>query len=30
MYDCSVGYDSIDLDDILDFYKYLMKKHEIK
>ena len=30
MYDFSVGYDSIDLDDILDFYKYLMKKHEIK
>ena len=30
MYDFSVGYDSIDLDDILDFYKYLMKTHEIK
>ena len=26
----SVDYDSIDVDDILDIHKYLMKKHNIK
>ena len=26
----SVNYDSIDVDDILDIHKYLMKKHNIK
>ena len=25
----SVNYDSIDFDDILDFHRYLMKKHNI-
>ena len=28
-YDFSVDYDSIDVDDILDIHKYLMKKNEI-
>ena len=27
LYDFSVDYDAIAVDDILDFYKYLMKKH---
>ena len=30
VYDFSVDYDSIDIADILDIYKYLMKKHDIK
>ena len=29
-YDFSVDYESFDVDDILDMYKYLMKKHNIK
>ena len=27
VYDFSVDYDAIDVDDILDIHKYLMKKH---
>ena len=30
VYDFSVEYDSIDVDDFLDIHKYLMKKHNIK
>ena len=30
MSDFSVDYDSINVDDILDIHKYLMKKHDIK
>ena len=30
VYDFSVHYDSINADDILDIYNYLMKKHHIK
>ena len=30
MYDFSVDYDSIDVDGVLDIYKYLMKRHDIK
>ena len=30
VYDFSIGYDSIDVDDTLDIHKYLMKKHNIK
>ena len=30
IYDFSVDYDSIDVDDILDIHKYLMKKRDIK
>ena len=30
VYDFSVGYDAITVDDILDNHKYLMKKHDIK
>ena len=30
VYDFSLNYDSIDVDDILDIYKFLMKKHNIK
>ena len=30
LYDFSVDYASIDVDDILDIDKYLMKKHNIK
>ena len=30
MYDFSVDYDSINVDDILDIHKYLIKKHNIK
>ena len=29
IYDFSVDYDSIDVDDILDIHKYLMKKNDI-
>ena len=29
VYDFSVDYDSIDVNDILDIHKYLMKKHDI-
>ena len=29
LYDFSVGYDSIEDDDILDIHKYLMKKNNI-
>ena len=29
IYDFSVYYDSIDIDDILDIHKYLMKKNDI-
>ena len=29
VYDFSVDYDAIAVDDIFDFYKYLMKKHGI-
>ena len=29
VYDFSVDYDATDVDDILDFYKYLMKKNNI-
>ena len=29
-YNFSVNYDSIDVDDILDIHKYLMKKHNMK
>ena len=30
VYDFSVDYDHIPVDDILDIHKYLMKKHDIK
>ena len=30
VYDLIVDYDSIDVDDILDIYKCLMKKYDIK
>ena len=30
IYDFSVNYDSIDVDDILDIHNYLMKKNEIE
>ena len=30
VYDFSVDYDAIPVDDILDFHKYIMKKHDIK
>ena len=30
MYDFSVDYDSINVDDILDIHKYFIKKHNIK
>ena len=30
VYDFSVDYDAISVDDILDIYKYLMKKNDIK
>ena len=30
VYDFSVDYDAIGVDDILDIHKYLMKKHDIK
>ena len=30
VYDFSVDYNAIGVDDILDINKYLMKKHEIK
>ena len=30
MYKVSFGYDSINIDDILDIYKYLRKKQDIK
>ena len=30
VYDFSVDYDSIDVDDILNIHEYLMKKHDIK
>ena len=30
VYDFSVDYDAIAVDDILDIHKYLMKKHDIK
>ena len=30
VYDFSVNYDRIDVDDILDIHKHLMKKHDIK
>ena len=29
IYDFLVDYDSIDVDDISDIHKYLMKKHDI-
>ena len=29
IYDFSIGYDAINVDDILDIHKYLMKKNEI-
>ena len=29
-YDFSVHYDRIDVDDILDFHKYLVNKYDIK
>ena len=29
VYDFSVGYDAIDVDNIKDIYKYLMKKNDI-
>ena len=29
VYDFSVGYDAIEVDDILDIHKYLMKKNGI-
>ena len=28
IYDFSIGYDAINVDDILDIHKYLMKKNE--
>ena len=30
VYDFSVGYEAISVDDILDIHKYLMSKHDIK
>ena len=30
VYDFSVDYDNIDVDDILDIQKYFIKKHDIK
>ena len=30
VYDFSIGYDTIAVDDILDIHKYLMKKHDKK
>ena len=30
LYDFSVNYDAIAIDDILDIHKYLIKKHDIK
>ena len=30
VFDLSVNYDTIAVDDILDIHKYLMKKHDIK
>ena len=30
MYDFSIDYNSIDVDDVLDIDKYLMKRHVIK
>ena len=30
VYDSSVDYDAITVDDIVDLQKYLMKKHDIK
>ena len=30
VYNFSADYDSIDVDDILDIHRYLMKKHDIK
>ena len=30
VYDCSINYDGIDVDDILDIHKYVIKKHNIK
>ena len=30
VYDFSVDYDTVDIDNILDIYKYLMKKNNIK
>ena len=30
VYDFSVDYDAIAIDDILDIHKYLIKKHDIK
>ena len=30
VYDCSVDYNAIAVDDILDIQKYLMKKNEIE
>ena len=30
VYDFSVNYDRIDVDDILDIHEYLMKKYDIK
>ena len=30
VYNFSVDYDSIDVDDILDIWKYLMKKHKVQ
>ena len=30
VYDFSVDYDTVDIDDVLDIHKYLMKKHDIK
>ena len=29
-YDFSVDYDSIEIDDILEIYKYLRKNHDVK
>ena len=30
VYDFSVDYDAVAVDDILDIHKYLMKKHDIR
>ena len=30
VYDLPIDYDSIDVDNILDIHKYLIKKHDIK
>ena len=30
VFDLSVNYDAVAVDDILDIHKYLMKKHDIK